>query len=121
MVLAAKLNAEMERQTKRDTVEGPPAPLGQRGTYAADTIRPTEREQHSERNPSGEGFMRLAGLQTPRLSRRCQAAANPIQRRISWLCGHIYCGFNSTMCELTALETSAWAEHFMTLLLPRRG
>src|SRR5829696_917865 len=44
VVLGAEINAEMERQTKKDTTEGPPAPLGQRGAYAADTVGPS-REQ----------------------------------------------------------------------------
>jgi len=41
VVSGAEINAEMERQTQRDTTEGPAAPMGQRGAYAADTIGPT--------------------------------------------------------------------------------
>jgi len=48
VVLGAQINAEMERQTKVDTTEGPPAPMGQRGAYAADTIGPTAKEQRSD-------------------------------------------------------------------------
>ncbi len=44
LVLGAEVNAEMERQTRRDTTEGPEAPLGQRGAYAADTVGPTAAE-----------------------------------------------------------------------------
>lgn len=44
LVLGAEINAEMERQTRRDTTEGPEAPLGQRGAYAADTVGPTAAE-----------------------------------------------------------------------------
>lgn len=44
LVLGAEINAEMERQTRRDTTEGPEAPLGQRGAYAADTVGPTAGE-----------------------------------------------------------------------------
>jgi len=44
LVLGAEINAEMERQTRRDTTDGPEAPLGQRGAYAADTVGPTARE-----------------------------------------------------------------------------
>ncbi len=40
VVLGAEINSEMERQTRRDTTEGPEAPLGQRGAYAADTVGP---------------------------------------------------------------------------------
>jgi membrane protein len=41
VVLGAQINAEMERQTRVDTTEGPPAPMGQRGAYAADTLGPS--------------------------------------------------------------------------------
>jgi membrane protein len=49
VIIGAEINAEMERQTFRDTTEGPEAPLGQRGAYAADTVGPT-----SEHTPSAE-------------------------------------------------------------------
>ncbi len=38
ILIGAELNAEMERQTERDTTEGEPEPRGQRGAYAADTV-----------------------------------------------------------------------------------
>jgi membrane protein len=38
IVLGAEINAEMEHQTRVDTTEGPPAPMGQRGAYVADTL-----------------------------------------------------------------------------------
>lgn len=41
VLIGAEINSEMERQTMRDTTEGPEAPLGQRGAYAADTVGPT--------------------------------------------------------------------------------
>jgi membrane protein len=41
VVLGAEINAEMERQTRRDTTTGPEAPLGERDAYAADTVGPT--------------------------------------------------------------------------------
>ena len=44
VVLGAEINAEMERQTRRDTTEGPAAPLGERGAYAADTVGPSAGE-----------------------------------------------------------------------------
>src|SRR5215207_6162258 len=34
VILGAELNAELERQTKRDSTVGPPEPLGRRGGYA---------------------------------------------------------------------------------------
>jgi membrane protein len=40
VILGAEINAEMERQTKKDTTEGAPQPLGQRGAYSADTVGP---------------------------------------------------------------------------------
>lgn len=44
VVLGAEINAEMERQTEKDTTEGPAAPLGERGAYAADTVGPAAKE-----------------------------------------------------------------------------
>ncbi|MEP7242680.1 MAG: YihY/virulence factor BrkB family protein [Gammaproteobacteria bacterium] len=41
IVVGAEINAEMERQTMRDTTDGPEAPLGQRGAFAADTVGPS--------------------------------------------------------------------------------
>jgi membrane protein len=38
IVLGAEINAEMEHQTAMDTTEGPPAPIGRRGAYVADTL-----------------------------------------------------------------------------------
>lgn len=36
ILLGAELNAEMERQTEKDTTAGPPKPHGERGAYVAD-------------------------------------------------------------------------------------
>ena len=41
LVLGAEINSEMERQTKKDTTEGPAKPMGQRDAYAADTLGPS--------------------------------------------------------------------------------
>jgi membrane protein len=38
VILGAELNAELERQTRKDTTEGAPRPMGERGAYAADTV-----------------------------------------------------------------------------------
>jgi len=38
ILVGAKLNAEMEHQTARDTTEGKPRKLGQRGARMADTV-----------------------------------------------------------------------------------
>ena len=41
LLIGAEINAEMERQTRADTTEGEPQPLGRRGAHAADTLGPT--------------------------------------------------------------------------------
>ena len=38
ILLGAKLNAEIEHQTARDSTDGEPEPLGQRGAKMADTV-----------------------------------------------------------------------------------
>lgn len=38
ILIGAELNGEMERQTEKDTTEGPGQPMGKRGAYAADTV-----------------------------------------------------------------------------------
>jgi membrane protein len=38
IVIGAEVNAEMEHQTAVDTTDGPPAPMGKRGAYVADTL-----------------------------------------------------------------------------------
>jgi membrane protein len=47
IVIGAEVNAEMERQTERDTTDGPEAPLGERGAFAADTVGPTRKNTDS--------------------------------------------------------------------------
>jgi membrane protein len=44
ILLGAELNAEMERQTLKDTTQGKPKPLGERDAYAADTVGISRRE-----------------------------------------------------------------------------
>jgi membrane protein len=38
VLLGAVINAQSEKQTRRDSTEGPPRPMGQRGARAADTL-----------------------------------------------------------------------------------
>ncbi|WP_214369340.1 YihY/virulence factor BrkB family protein [Pseudonocardia sp. H11422] len=38
VLFGAEINAESERQTVRDTTQGPPEPMGRRGAEAADTV-----------------------------------------------------------------------------------
>jgi membrane protein len=40
VILGAEINSELERQTVRDTTEGTPKPLGERGAFSADTVGP---------------------------------------------------------------------------------
>jgi membrane protein len=49
ILLGAELNAELERQTKADTTEGAPKPLGERHARAADTVGPTREEMREKR------------------------------------------------------------------------
>jgi membrane protein len=44
VIVGAELNAELERQTVRDTTTGADRPLGQRGARAADTVGPSAEE-----------------------------------------------------------------------------
>jgi membrane protein len=51
VLVGAELNAEMERQTRRDTTTGPERPLGARGAYAADTVgapAPLAKNRHQK-------------------------------------------------------------------------
>jgi membrane protein len=41
VLIGAEINAESERQTRKDTTTGPQQPLGRRGAYAADTVGPS--------------------------------------------------------------------------------
>ena len=38
VLLGAAVNAQTERQTRKDTTVGPPQPMGERGAKAADTL-----------------------------------------------------------------------------------
>ncbi len=46
VLLGAEINAEMERQTQRDTTIGEDRPMGEREAYAADTLGPRRHEEH---------------------------------------------------------------------------
>jgi membrane protein len=49
IILGAELNAEIERQTKRDSTRGPEQPRGRRDATAADTVGPTAEELPAQR------------------------------------------------------------------------
>jgi membrane protein len=48
VLLGAELNAELERQTAKDTTKGGPQPMGRRRATAADTLGPTAEELRAE-------------------------------------------------------------------------
>jgi membrane protein len=41
VLLGAAINAQSEKQTRIDSTEGPPKPMGQRGAVVADTLGET--------------------------------------------------------------------------------
>lgn len=49
VLLGAEFNSEMERQTKQDSTEGRPKPLGARGANAADTVGPSRDQLRAEK------------------------------------------------------------------------
>jgi membrane protein len=49
VIMGAELDAELERQTVRDTTEGRDEPLGQRDAEAADTVGATAGEVSARR------------------------------------------------------------------------
>jgi membrane protein len=48
VLVGACVNAEMERQTARDTTSGPDKPMGQRGAKMADTVADDARGTRAE-------------------------------------------------------------------------
>lgn len=52
IILGAEINSELERQTVKDTTEGAPKPLGERGAYSADTVGPTAGGKEPANNKS---------------------------------------------------------------------
>ena len=71
MILGAEINAEAERQTRRDTTSGHPAPMGRRAAYAADTLG--EGSDHGSDRGSGE--VRASGSVSGSRSSGSQTAA----------------------------------------------
>jgi membrane protein len=49
VVLGAVVNAELERQTSRDSTVGPSRPAGQRGAVVADSVPPYPRKADPDR------------------------------------------------------------------------
>jgi membrane protein len=50
IILGAEINAETERQTRKDTTTGQPKPLGARGAYSADTVGPSSEELRNKKS-----------------------------------------------------------------------
>jgi membrane protein len=50
IILGAEINAETERQTRKDTTTGQPKPLGARGAYSADTVGPAAEELRNKKS-----------------------------------------------------------------------
>lgn len=46
VLLGAAINAQSEGQTRKDTTEGRPQPMGRRGAYAADVLGETSDQKH---------------------------------------------------------------------------
>jgi membrane protein len=44
VLFGGAMNAELERQTERDTTAGAERPMGDRLAYAADTVGPTRKD-----------------------------------------------------------------------------
>lgn len=62
VVIGAETNAEMERQTYKDTTVLQTAPMGQRGAYAADTVGPSAEEGATdEAIAPAQGKTKLSG------------------------------------------------------------
>lgn len=49
VLLGAETNSELERQTLKDTTEGEPKPMGQRGAFSADSVGPSRQGQAEEK------------------------------------------------------------------------
>ena len=55
VLIGAMINAELERQTLKDTTVGPPKPIGARGAEVADDKPATRAEREGKVDPSGAG------------------------------------------------------------------
>jgi membrane protein len=61
VIVGAELNAEVERQTRRDTTKGRPQQMGGRGAYAADWVGPTAELVEDGGDRSDVGSARTDG------------------------------------------------------------
>jgi hypothetical protein len=58
VLFGAELNAEIERQTRKDTTRGSAKPLGERHAYAADTVGVTAGTIREHKRATGSDEMR---------------------------------------------------------------
>lgn len=95
LLLGAELNAEMERQTKVDTTEGPPKPIGQRGSAVADRVvtPETRRAVAEDDRPTAAVTVVAPG-----------PAPNPLATRAPLLLGLLRAGPLATMLAMTGLS-----------------
>ena len=71
VLLGAEINAESERQTRRDTTRGPAQPMGTRGAEAADTVAGEPRPHHQEQVANAStGYEPDATARLPQRRRR---------------------------------------------------
>jgi membrane protein len=59
VLFGAELNAEIERQTAKDTTEGSERPLGDRNAFAADTVGETAGEVKERKEATGTDQQRV--------------------------------------------------------------
>ena len=53
VLLGAEINAELELQTARDTTDGKPLPIGERGAFVADHVAGGQRGYMRPVSPAG--------------------------------------------------------------------
>jgi membrane protein len=79
VLLGAELNAELERQTRKDSTAGRPRPLGHRGAYAADTVGETAADVRRRRKETGSDELR---------GRAAATDGDPVRQDIDLRAGH---------------------------------
>ncbi len=81
MILGAEINAEAERQTRKDTTAGHPAPMGRRAAYAADTLG-----EGSDHGDEVRGTGSVSGSRSPGVGSGQSAATHgtppPVRRTL---------------------------------------
>ncbi len=65
LLFGAEMNSELEHQTAKDTTAGTPAPMGQRGAWAADNVAGGEETEAADGKPPEVTAARQAGQSAP--------------------------------------------------------